>query len=84
MSVILSGPRRIYVVLLMWHRVDSASLVGWRTLAEIDRAISHGVPGRSHERLSRSVFRTVLTVRLQRIFWRRLIGLSLLMFHCSP
>lgn len=83
MSVILSGPRRVYVVLLMWCRVDDASPAALPALSEIDRAIGSGDP-RRREQHAGSIAHAVLTVRLQRILWRRLVGLSLLVFHSSP
>lgn len=82
MSVILSGPRRVYVVLLMWRRADDTSQVALRALSEIDRAI--GGDPRRHEQHAGSISHAVLTVRLQRILWRRLVGLSLFVFHSSP
>lgn len=80
MSVILSGPRRVYVVLLMWRRVDDAGPVALRALSDTNRAIGSR-DRRPDEQHAGTISHAVLTVRLQRIFWRRLIGLSLMVFH---
>ena len=67
MSVILSEPRR-------------ASPVALAALSEIDRALGSGNLRRPAQHAG-SIAHAVLSVRLQRLLWRRLIGLSFLIFH---
>jgi hypothetical protein len=77
MSLILLGPKRVYVVLLCCQKLADPCCALRRSLAEIDRAFGAAQPaygGDGHA----SGGRLVTTVRYYRIFWERLIGLSLL------
>ncbi|HLC43188.1 MAG TPA: hypothetical protein VJO34_16375 [Methylomirabilota bacterium] len=76
MSLILSGPRRIYIMLLFWERLADPCLGCPHALSRIQRAMGAEEPPNGAARCESS--RLVLTVRLQRILWRRLVGLSLL------
>ena len=77
MSLILSGPRRIYIMLLFWERLADPCLGCPHALLRIQRAMGAEEPPNGAARCE-SICRLVLTVRLQRIPWRRLVGLSLL------
>jgi hypothetical protein len=79
MSLILLGPRRVYVVLLFWQRVADPYCALRRSLSHMDRAL--GAEGRGYdEDGGKSACRLVMALRLYRVFWERLIGLSLLVF----
>jgi hypothetical protein len=79
MSLILLGPKRVYVVLLFWERVEDPYGALRRSLSRIDQAL--GAEGSGyHEDGCTSACRLVLAVRWHRVLWERLIGLSLLVF----
>lgn len=74
MSVILSGPKRLYVLLLFWQQ-----------LADPCAACPWAPQGRGAEQNGCGpLCRIVMAVRFHRIFWNRLIGLSLLIFELPP
>jgi hypothetical protein len=77
MSFILLGPKRVYVVLLCCQKLADPCCVLRRSFAEIDRAFGAEQPayGRDGDAAGG---RLVTAVRCYRIFWERLIGLSLL------
>jgi hypothetical protein len=77
MSFILSRPKRIYVLLLFWERLADPCLGCVRALSRIPRAMGNEEWQKGGARCE-SICRLVLTVRLQRILWRRLVGVSLL------
>jgi hypothetical protein len=79
MSLILLGPKRVYVVLLFWQRVPDPRGAWRRSLAQIDRALGSEGPG-DDEGGCPSACRLVMAVRWSRVLWERLIGLSLLVF----
>jgi len=77
MSVMLSGPRRVYVLLLFWQPVGR-DVEDSRPLPPIERAMSvshRRAPAHDH-----ALCRPVVAVRLRRVLWSRLVGFSLLVF----
>ena len=80
MSLILLGPKRVYIVLLFWQRMTDPRCALCRSLAQIDRALGGEGPGYGGEECE-SGGRLVIAVRWYRILWERLIGLSLLVFQ---
>ena len=77
MSVVLSGPRRVYVLLLFCQRVGWEA-VGARLLSPVERAPD--VPsGRGATPVS-ALCRPVMALRLRRVLWSRLVGFSVLVF----
>jgi hypothetical protein len=83
MSVILTGPRRIYVVLLFWQRLTEPCFGCPRARFRIDHPAGAGQSATGVGPCG-SVCRLVLSIRAQRIFWKRLIGLSLLVLDPNP
>jgi hypothetical protein len=79
MSLILLGPKRVYVVLLFWERVADPDCALRRSLSRIDRALGAEGPGYDEDG-GTSACRLVLAVRWHRVLRERLIGLSLLVF----
>jgi hypothetical protein len=79
MSLILLGPRRVYVVLLFWQRVPDPRGAWRRSLAQMDRALGSEGPG-DDEGGCPSACRLVMAARWSRVLWERLMGLSLLVF----
>lgn len=77
MSLILSGPKRIYVLLLFWERLVDPCATCPRSFARLDRAmgVEGGIAGAGR---CASPCQIVVAYRLARVFWRRLIGLTLL------
>ena len=72
MSVILSGPRRVYVVLLFWQKLADPCTACARVLSGVERALgaepsTTGIPRCQS-----------FCLRLHRVLWRHLVGLSLL------
>jgi hypothetical protein len=79
MSLILLGPKRVYVVVLFWHRVADPDCALQRSLAQIDRALGGALPS-ADEGAGKSACHLALAVRWCRIVWKYLIGLSLLIW----
>ncbi len=75
MSLILLGPKRVYVVLLFWQRVPDPRGAWRRALAQIERALGSEGAG-DDEGGCTSACRLVMAVRWSRVLWERLIGLS--------
>lgn len=74
MSLILSGPKRIYVLLLFWQR-----------LAEPCAACPRWLAGKGNERIECGpCCRILLMARFHRIFLRHLVGLSLFIVDPQP
>jgi hypothetical protein len=83
MSLILSGPKRIYVLLLFWQRLADPCATCPRSLARAGHAL--GVQSIQGDRNPCAVFcRVVMAWRALRIVRRRLIGLSLLVRPSPP
>jgi len=80
MSIILIGPKRVYVVLLFCQMVPDSRCTLYRCLTQIDRALGGEGPGYCGEEYAWGC-RLVIVVRWYRILWERLIGLSLLVFE---
>ncbi len=80
MSVILSGPRRVYVVLLFWERVADVCSACPRALSRVEQAVGAERSTNGGARCD-ALWRQVATVRLQRILGRRFIGLRLLVLE---
>jgi len=82
-SVVVSGPRRVYVLLLFWQRLVDACATCPRALSSAGRALGAG--DSSHVTPDCGpLCRLVLAVRLQRVLWRRLIGVRLLVLDSGP
>jgi len=77
MSFILLGPKRVYVVLVCCQKLADPYCALRRSFAEIDRAFGTEQPAYGGAG-DASGGRLVTAVRCYRIFWERLIGLSLL------
>jgi hypothetical protein len=80
MTLILLGSKRVYIALLFWQRVTDPRCALSHSLAQIDRALGGERPGYYGEGCE-SGCRLVMAVRLYRMIWERLIGLSLLVFE---
>ena len=76
----LHGPKRVYIVLLFWQWVTNPGGTLWHPLAQIDHALGDVLPGEEDKEEYQSAGHAVLAVRWCRIIWKRLIGLSLLVF----
>lgn len=76
MSFIVSGPRRVYVVMLFCQRLRNTCAGCPRALSRAARTIGAGPP-------CADPYHLVLTIRLHRIVWRRLVGLSLLVLDAQ-
>ncbi len=83
MSLMLSGPRRVYVLLLVWQRLGEPRATSFRTLSRAERAMGAEPPERSDAPCGVPC-RLVLTMRVQRAIGRRLVGLSLLVLDAAP
>jgi hypothetical protein len=79
MTLMLVGPQRVYVVVLFWHRVTDPSWAWQRSLARLDRALSDRLPQEDEDACG-AACHLVLAVQWCRIVWKRLIGLSVLVF----
>jgi hypothetical protein len=73
MSVVISGPRRVFVMLVLWERLAGASVIGCRrALARLEQAIGAPMPPDRAPGWRQTVW-----IRLQRVLWGRLVGLHL-------
>lgn len=77
MSLILSGPKRIYVLLLFWERLADPCATCPRSLARAGHALGTEDSGTNGNRCA-PFCRVVMACRVSRILWRCLIGLSFL------
>lgn len=83
MSVIVSGPRRVYVLLFLCRRVADACASCHRAVSAAEHAL--GADGqRRGGRDCGSLCRLVMAVRLHRVLWRRVAGVSLLVLDPQP
>jgi hypothetical protein len=80
MILILLGSKRVYMALLFWQRLTDSRCALSHSLAQIDRALGGEEPGYGGEEC-KCGGRLVMAVRLHRMLWARLIGLSLLVFE---
>jgi len=76
-SVVVSGPRRVYVLLLFWQRLTERCATCPRSLSRMGDVIGVG-EARGAVPPCDVLCRLVMRVGLRRVFWRRLIGLTLL------
>jgi len=77
MFFILLGPKRVYVVLFCCQKLADPCCALRRSFTEIDRAFGPAPPAYGGDGDTVGG-RLVTAVRCYRIFWERLIGLSLL------
>jgi hypothetical protein len=80
MTLILLGSKRVYIALFFWQRVTDPRCAWSHSLAQIDWAFGGEGRGYCGEGCE-SGCRLVMAVRLSRMIWERLIGLSLLVFE---
>jgi hypothetical protein len=83
MSLILSGPKRIYVVLLFWERLADPCATCPLSLVRVGQAWGVDQPPRDHHGC-KPLCRVIMGWRIARILWRRLIGVSLLVLDPQP
>lgn len=83
MSLIVSGPRRVYVIMLLWERVAGACAARPHALSRVAGTIG-AEPAITGARRSESVCHLILSVRLCRVLWTRLIGLRVLVLDPQP
>lgn len=83
MSFIVSGPRRVYVLMLFCQRLRNPCAGCPRALSRAARTIGADPPDGAVPPCA-DPCHLVLTIRLHRILWRRLVGLSLLVLDAQP
>jgi hypothetical protein len=85
MSVIVSGPRRLYIVLLFWQRLTEPCWECPRSLSRAVSALGTTEPSTTAPPCN-PVCRLVMRLGLQRVLCRRLIGFSVLVLdpHAAP
>ncbi len=83
MSLILSGPKRIYVLLLFWQRLTDPCATCPRCLERVGEALGTGGP-RQNRNGCEPLCRVLMACRVSRVLRRRLIGLSLLVLDPQP
>jgi hypothetical protein len=76
MSVLVSGPRRVFVMLVLWERLTDARLGCPRALARLEQAIDAS-PSRPRAGRGADGWRQTVWIRLQRVLFGRLTGLPL-------
>lgn len=82
MSVVVSGPRRVYVLLLFWQRLTERCATCPRSLSRIGDAIGVSEAQGAVPPCD-ALCRPVMRVGLRRVFWRRLIGLTFLILDAT-
>jgi hypothetical protein len=82
MSVVVSGPRRVFVMLVLWERMTDACLGCPRALTRLEQAIGASGWSARPGRWSAPGWRQTVLIRIQRVVWGRLVGLHL--FTLSP
>jgi hypothetical protein len=75
MSVLVSGPRRVFVMLVLWERLADACPGCPRALARLEQAVGAAAPSRA--RWGAPGWRQTVWIRLQRVLCGRLVGLHL-------
>lgn len=83
MSVVISAPRRLYVILLFWQQVADACSICPRSVARLRHALG-GVDGSGPTPTCEPVCRIVMRLGLHRVLRRRLIGFSVLVLDPDP
>jgi len=76
MSVLASGPRRVFVMLVLWERVADVCLGCPRALARLEQAVGAASPA-PRARWGAPGWRQTVWIRLQRVLCGRLVGLHL-------
>jgi len=76
MSFILSGPKRTIVILFFWERLAGPCATCPFSVTWSSHVLGAGDAGTGRTE-RRPSCRVVLACRISRIFWRRLVGLSL-------
>ncbi len=77
MSLVLCGPRRVYVLLVLWERLADGCGACPRALSSGTRVLG-GQPAATAGSGCGPLCRLVMAVRLQRVLWKRLIGVNVL------
>ena len=77
MSVMLCGPRRVYVLLVLWERLVDGCGTCPRALSSGTRVLGADGTGRAEPGCG-PLCRLVMAVRVQRVLWKRLIGVNVL------
>jgi hypothetical protein len=80
MSVLVSGPRRVFVMLVLWERLTDVCLGCPRALARLEQAVGASPP-LPHARWGAPGWRETVWIRLQRVLCGRLVGLQLLVLE---
>jgi len=81
MSIVLLGPRRVYMMLLVWQRLVDRHDSRPVALARTESALAATIP--SPHQHAEPMSRFVLSARLHRVIRRRLIGLTVLVLEQS-
>lgn len=76
MSVLVSGPRRVFVMLVVWERLTDVCLGCPRALARLEQAVGAS-PDSPRAPWGAPGWRQTVWIRLQRVLCGRLIGLQL-------
>ena len=76
MSVLVSGPRRVFVMLVLWERLADVCLGCPRALSRLEQAVGATAPA-PPARWGAAGWRQTVWIRLQRVLCGRLIGLHL-------
>jgi hypothetical protein len=77
MSVLVSGPRRVFVLLLLWERLADVGVAGCRrVLTRLEQAIGAS-PHAPQSGWAGPGWHQTIWIRLQRVLWGRLVGLHL-------
>jgi hypothetical protein len=78
MSMILAGPRRVYVVVLFWQALSACRSSPVAPTADAPE------PARTDAGNRHSPGRLLFRLRLHRVVWRRFVGATLLVFDPGP
>jgi len=76
MSVLVSGPRRVFVMLALWERVADMCIGCPRALARLEQAVGAASPA-PRACWGAPGWRQTVWIRLQRVLCGRLVGLHL-------
>ena len=74
MSILVSGPRRLYAFLIFWERLTDPCVTCPASIARAGRGLGDADPAQA----CNPVCRLVLRVGVQRLVGRRLIGFKIL------
>lgn len=76
MSVLVSGPRRVFVMLVLWERLTDACPGCPRALTRLEQAVG-AAPAAPVARWGAPGWRQTVWIRLQRVLCGRLVGFHL-------